>query len=147
MLEQVVRPYQTSDTIVSRPIVAKLRKKARTRPRVIWGAVGTLPAVDKEDDGTDPQLYSFKLESCNDTYKESKREVTPIRITSANNSDNYVDFNRIKLISFAHQTDSKILGSFSSETTAFADTAISDSSTFGTVKAGDKCKATYNLTS
>lgn len=145
MLEQAVRPFQDAGNIASRQIVSKQIKKSRQRSRVVWGGIGTLPVADMEDTGTDPAGYSFKLEQCSDTYKEHKRETEQVRVSNPNDSSQYVDIDRIKLISFAHSTDAKLLSAFSTETTAFADTAIADDAVFGTVSKNDKCKATYTL--
>lgn len=145
MFEQLVRPYQSPGAVVSRGVVSKHTKKARGRSRIVWGDVGTLPVAEREDIPTDPSGYSFKLETCDDTYKEHKRETDSVRVENPNDSSQYVIVDRVKLISFAHQTDSKVLSSFSTETTAFADTSIPDDSVWGTVKASDRCKATYKL--
>lgn len=145
MFEQLVRPYQSPGAIVSRGVVSKHTKKSRSKARVVWGDVGTLPVADREDVATDPSGYSFKLETCDDNYKEAKRQTNSVRVENPNDSSQYVIVDRIELISFAHQTDSKILSAFSTETTAFADISIPDDPVWGDIKASDRCKATYKL--
>jgi len=145
MLEQIVRPFQQSGAIASRGVVSTRARLQREKARLVWGSAGNMPTADKEEDGTDPSGYNFKLEACDDTYKEKSRDTEKIRVENPDDNSQYVMVDRIKLISFAHQSDSKILSSFSTETTAFADSTISDSPAYGTVGKNDKCKATYSL--
>lgn len=145
MLEQAIRPWVPTGALRQNNIVADQTKVNRGRARVVWGAVGTIPTPDVETDPVDPSTYKFKLEECNDGYKESKRKTKTIKVTNPDDAEQFVMIDQIQLIAFEHTTDAKLVGSFSTETTAFADFTLNTETTGTSKPKVEQCVATYTL--
>ena len=92
MFEQIVRPFQTTTTIVDRQItVTKPNKVALQKAILVWGAVGQAPTMSG---------LSFTVKDPDNKFKETSRKTTDHRIQNPNDPNQYVVAQSIDSIAF-----------------------------------------------
>lgn len=124
MFEQVVRPFETPNTIRDKStIVTTVTKKVVARAVLVWGAAGKQPEPTSLG-------ISFKVIDPFE-YKETDRKTTDVRIENPNDSSQYVIAQRIDSITFERTKKSDGGNSSSGSSSGTKEVASSDgTSTF-----------------
>lgn len=140
-LEQLVRPFAKPTPLATRRVFGINANVAPEEVIIAWGVAGTMPTPTKEDDGQ----VGFKVENCNDTFKEKNRK-THDQTISDPNSGSSVTFTITDNIVFSKDpADASNVGSLRTETTSFSVPDIFAGTPFGDVSASQQCSSSYTL--
>lgn len=142
MLEGIVRPFQSPNTLARRRLVASASKIDVGEAVISWGAAGDLPSATQQEEDTGGS--GFQVIDCNDQYKETSRTTSQKRVENPNDPDQYVIVELTNRVSFAKNekgrtSADKVATSYTTNWTIGAD--------FRSVITADnkKCQATYSL--
>lgn len=115
MLEQIVRPFQTPNTLAtSRVVIGRNTQVQVTQAQLIFGAAGTLPTPTIHATGID-----FKVTNCDNTNREKSRQTHKVKVQQPGNPDNYVMVEAIDQIVFS-KTPDDVQNDFNQAFVAFA---------------------------
>lgn len=140
-LEQLVRPFAKPTPLATRRVFGINQSVATEEVLVAWGTAGNLPTPTKEEDGQ----IGFKIENCNDTFKEKDRKTHDQTITD-DASGASVTFTITDNITFSKESlDAQNVGSFRTETTVYSVVDPFADTSFGDVPKGNICNSSYTL--
>lgn len=140
-MESLVRPFASPTPLATRRVISQNKTIASQQVLIAWGQPGTLPTPTKEE----PGQLSFKIENCNDSFKEKNRETHDQTITD-NASGASVTFSITDKIIFSKApADSQNVGNFRTETTAYSVADPFAGTSFGDVPKGQLCDSSYVL--
>lgn len=92
MLEQIVRPFQTTNTIVNRrSLVTKPTKVTPQKAVIVWGAEGQAPET---------RGLTINVKNSDNKYKEQSRKTTDIRIENPDDSSQFIVAQQINNVTF-----------------------------------------------
>lgn len=109
LLEDAVRPFQQLPVLRTLHIPVITAAVDVAPGTKTWGKAGTISDAAQVPEGTTP--LGFTLETCNEHFDETSREVEPITISQDDNPANHVTFNRVSKINFKRTNANKVLSS------------------------------------
>lgn len=91
-MEQIVRPFQTTTTIVNRRSnVTKPTKVAPQKAIITWGAEGQAPVS---------QGITINVKNTDNKYQETSRKTTDVRVENPDDSNQFVIEQRVDKVTF-----------------------------------------------
>lgn len=142
-LEQIIRPFQSPNTLPTRRLVSNSTKIPEQSAAVAWGSAGTLPAPEKREDNTSG--LNFEVVKCDDHYSETNRAYNVVRIENPDDASQYVMVERINKISFNKKSETE-LQMYNNSTTSFVPLPAFDNTTYYKSNYGqNKCQSHYTL--
>lgn len=144
-LEQIIRPFQSRDTLSNRRVVSKSTKIPTQEVIVEWGTAGDMPAADeieKDEEGG----ISFNVVKCDDKFDEKNRKFKTVRIENPDDPSQYVMVERINQITFDKKSEGTNLTMYNNSTTSFVPMPLFDNNSyFADDDDKNKCNSAFNL--
>jgi hypothetical protein len=145
-LEQIIRPFQTTDILSKRQIVSNSTKIPTDEVIIEWGNSGTDPTPSEITRDATTGDFVVEVVHCDDKFNEKDRKFNTIRIEQPDNPENYVMVDRIKQITFNKKSETNNMTMYNNKTTSFVAMPMYDNNSYFANSPDDnKCHSSFAL--